>query len=198
MKFLFMDTHEAAMKRLKEKLAEDKAKHLAKMQKKSQKLADKMSRIEAREKRRATRASSNRDVVGGNSVVITSGTIKVNGITIDMSNVDMSKGLVVSGDGNVVINGKRVDAAKGKSQVVVGDNVVQVGGNMNLGPLKDLETESSMREENAKLKAELSVAERELAMVTKPPSWLSLLKEWFMYKVLKRSKPQPLYLGPYR
>lgn len=33
MKFLFMDTHEAAMKRLKEKFAEDKAKHLAKMQK---------------------------------------------------------------------------------------------------------------------------------------------------------------------
>ena len=80
----------------------------------------------------------------------------------------------------------------------IGNGNLQVGGNMKLGPLPDLETESSVREENLRLKAELSVAERELAMVTKPPSWLSLLKEWFMYKVLKRSKPQPLYIGPYR
>lgn len=83
-------------------------------------------------------------------------------------------------------------------QTIVGDNNIQIGGNMRLGPLPDPETESSMREENARLKAELFLAERELASLTKPPSWLSLLKEWFMYKVLKRSKPQPLYLGPYR
>jgi len=82
--------------------------------------------------------------------------------------------------------------------LVDNNNYIQIGENMNLGHLKYPETENSMREENARLKAELSLAEKELASLTKPPSWLSLLKEWFMYKVLKRSKPQPLYLGPYR
>lgn len=58
--------------------------------------------------------------------------------------------------------------------------------------------EEQLRIENAQLKAELSSTERQLAVLVKPPSWMSLLKEWFMYKVLKRPKPQPLYIGPYR
>ena len=58
--------------------------------------------------------------------------------------------------------------------------------------------EEQLRIENAKLKAELSSTERQLAVLVKPPTWRTLLKEWFMYKVLKRPKPQPLYIGPYR
>lgn len=70
---------------------------------------------------------------------------------------------------------------------------------MNLGP-KPLENESQedLRSENARLKSELSTAEKKLSLVVKHPTWRILFKEWFMYKVLKRTKPQPLYLGPYR
>lgn len=71
---------------------------------------------------------------------------------------------------------------------------------MRLGPLpfNDTPEEEQLRIENAQLKAELSSTERQLAVLVKPPTWRVLLKEWFMYKVLKRPKPQPLYIGPYR
>lgn len=72
---------------------------------------------------------------------------------------------------------------------------------MKLGPLpsfNDTPEEEQLRIENAQLKAELSSTERQLAVLVKPPTWRTLLKEWFMYKVLKRPKPQPLYIGPYR
>ena len=50
---------------------------------------------------------------------------------------------------------------------------------------------------NAELQRKVEELEAKLVEIEKP-SWRSLLKEWFMYKVLGRPKQQPLQLGPYR
>ncbi len=102
--------------------------------------------------------------------------------------------VVTTGNNNVVISNRNMAT---KSQTIIGNNNIQIGGNVNLGHLT-IGTEDSLRAENARLKAELSTTERQLAVLVKPPTWRTLLKEWFMYKVLKRPKPQPLYIGPYR
>jgi hypothetical protein len=50
---------------------------------------------------------------------------------------------------------------------------------------------------NAELQHKVEELEAKLVEIEKP-SWGSLIKEWFMYKVLRRPKQQPLQLGPYR
>lgn len=79
--------------------------------------------------------------------------------------------------------------------------------NMYLGPMnvsQDIQEEKLKAKldtltlkKNDELQRKVEELEAKLVEVEKP-SWSSLLKEWFMHKVLRIPKKQTLQLGPYR